>query len=120
MQARLADLAVLRFPARLPTSSSSSLTKLRNFDTIEHEGYLWLVPEWLDAPYQQMRKPARIIRLDKHKLQNLGVEPQTHQHLYRLADQLPKAVLDGGAVQQSKPDTPLIVVEAPELMIRRY
>ena len=89
-------------------------------DTIEHEGYLWLVPAWLDAPYQQMRKPARIIRLDKHKLQNLGVEPQTHQHLYRLADQLPKAVLDGGAVQQSKPDTPLIVVEAPELMIRRY
>ena len=37
-------------------------------DTIEHEGYLWLVPAWLDAPYQQMRKPARIIRLDKHKL----------------------------------------------------
>jgi hypothetical protein len=88
-------------------------------DTIEHEGYLWLVPAWLDAPYQQMRKPARIIRLDKHKLQNLGVEPQTQQHLYRLADPLPKAVLDRGAVHQSKPDTPLVVVEAPELMIRR-
>ena len=88
-------------------------------DTIEHEGYLWLVPAWLDAPYQQMRKPARLIRLDKHKLQNLGIEAQTHQHLYRLADQLPKAVLDGGEVHESKPDTPLVVVEAPELMIRR-
>jgi hypothetical protein len=70
-------------------------------------------PAWLDAPYQQMRKPARLIRLDKHKLQNLGVE--THQHLYRLTDQLPKAVLDGGEVHESKPDTPLVVVEAPEL-----
>ncbi len=41
-------------------------------DTIEREGDLWLVPKWLDTPYSSMHKPARIIRLPKERLQDLG------------------------------------------------
>jgi hypothetical protein len=33
-------------------------------DTIEHEGGLWLVPQWLENPSQGVRSPRRIIRLD--------------------------------------------------------
>jgi hypothetical protein len=30
-------------------------------DIIEHEGKLWLVPEWLQGPTENTRRPARII-----------------------------------------------------------
>ncbi len=33
-------------------------------DTIEHEGGLWLVTQWLENPSQGMRSPERIIGLD--------------------------------------------------------
>jgi hypothetical protein len=33
-------------------------------DGIEHEGKLWLVPRWLDAPAQGVTRPARLIRFD--------------------------------------------------------
>src|SRR5260370_41892779 len=69
-------------------------------DTIEHEGSLWLVPKWLPTPYPQMQKPARIIQMLKHKLQNLGVESQTHLHLYRLDGPVSKAALDGATAPQ--------------------
>ncbi len=32
-------------------------------DTIEHEGMLWLVPEWLDTPRKGWSRPARIVCL---------------------------------------------------------
>jgi hypothetical protein len=88
-------------------------------DTIEHEGALWLVPKWTDTPYPQMRKPARMIRMGRESVQNLGVAPKTRQQLYKLNGQVPKAALDGEADLRSQSDTQLFVVEAPDLMIRR-
>ena len=34
-------------------------------DTIRHEGKLWLVPEWHEAPTEGWKTPARIIQMDK-------------------------------------------------------
>jgi hypothetical protein len=33
-------------------------------DGLEHEGKLWLVPQWLDVPALGVTKPARLIRFD--------------------------------------------------------
>jgi hypothetical protein len=34
------------------------------YDGLEHEGKLWLVPQWLDVPAQGVTKPARLVRFD--------------------------------------------------------
>jgi hypothetical protein len=86
-------------------------------DTIEHEGDLWLVPKWLDPTYPSMRKPARIIRLPKGRLQDLGANLlNSGVHARKLDGLVPKALLDGDTSSQSDP--PLDVVEAPDLVIR--
>lgn len=60
-------------------------------DTIEHEGGVWLVPEWIELPGQGFQKPARIIRIDLGRLQ----APEGMVFDYVLNDELPEAVLDG-------------------------
>lgn len=85
-------------------------------DTIEHEGDLWLVPEWLPTTFPKMHKPARIIRLPKEGLRDLGPDfLGSGIHAHKLDDPIPKAVVDG----TSQSGWPLGVQEAPELMIRR-
>ena len=85
-------------------------------DTIEHEGDLWLVPEWLPTTFPKMRKPARIIRLPKEGLRDLGRNfLGSGIHAHKLDDLIPKAVVDG----TSQSGWPLGVQEAPELLIRR-
>lgn len=40
-------------------------------DTIEHEGALWLVPEWLRSNSGGSLLPARIIRISEHPHQRI-------------------------------------------------
>jgi hypothetical protein len=90
--------------------------KMLLIDTIEHEGDLWLVPEWLATTFPKMHKPARIIRLPKEGLQDLGHDfLGSGIHARKLDGPIPKAVVDG----TSQSGWPPGVQEAPELMIRR-
>lgn len=57
-------------------------------DTIEFEGALWLVPEWLMSAKGEFSIPARIICLSV--LQHSGQAPQ-----FSLAHPLPRAVFEG-------------------------
>ena len=43
-------------------------------DAIEHEGKLWLVPEWLDGTTKGTVRPARIICLRDLPIENPGAQ----------------------------------------------
>jgi hypothetical protein len=73
-------------------------------DAIEYEGGLWLVPQWLEAPFEGYKIPARIIRFDTlkhHKNKFLNFD-------FQLQHTIPQAVLDGqtsaGYEIREKPD----------------
>jgi len=83
-------------------------------DTVEHEGKLWLVPEWINGtPTKGFSKPARIICLTSlsHTVCRSGAD-------YTLQNPIPRAVLQGHVPSQLKDvyvviETPDIVVETP-------
>lgn len=81
-------------------------------DTIEHEGALWLVPEWLEAPDLKVRKPVRIIRLSGLEYQQFQ---NPHPADFLLNDPIPKDVFEGRA--PSVEGGPFLVVEAPEIVL---
>jgi hypothetical protein len=79
--------------------------------TIEYEGRLWLVPEWLEAPAEGWRVPARRILLDslRHEPAPPGYPAQ-----WVVLFPIPKAFLDPATalppawqwIAPSWPDTP--------------
>lgn len=85
-------------------------------DTIEHQGGLWLVPEWLEIQGGQVRKPERIIRLDCLQYQS---EPEGLAFDYVLNDSIPQAVLDGqtiaGYIVEIRPDITFAIPNAADL-----
>ena len=87
-------------------------------DTIRHDGALWLVPKWLATSAPGMQKPARLILMDGLAHRDLGRDfPGVGHHVLELYDPVPRAVLDGDSLSQS--NAQLVVVEAPDLWIRR-
>jgi len=82
--------------------------KIDSCDTIEHEGGLWLVPVWLEAPTQGWRKPGRIIRMDNLPHQNA---PAGFQQQYVLNVPIPRAVLDGRTPPEQAHG--FVVIDAP-------
>ena len=78
-------------------------------DTIEYEGKMWLVPEWLDNAAAGWRKPARIICLDllPHQKSPGG------QADFVLNAGIPKSVCDGQIPTQ--PEDLFVVKEAPDI-----
>ena len=83
-------------------------------DTIEYDGGNWLVPEWLPGPSANMRKPARLIRvdlLDRKDIGGLGGVAQTQI----LDGLIPKSVLEG---TESPDDPRIVVLQSPELFLR--
>jgi len=83
-------------------------------DTIEYEGELWLVPEWIyDMPSKGFSRPARIICMTL--LRKSGPFQKAD---YTLCDPIPKSVLQGHVSEELKSlyrviDNPKIVVESP-------
>lgn len=61
---------------------------IHTVDTIEHEGKLWLVPNWLDDLAEGVTMPSRIIRLDVLRYERMGTEG------FALRDPMPKALLE--------------------------
>lgn len=82
-------------------------------DTIEHEGKLWLVPEWLDVPAQGVRKPRRMIRMDL--LAHQKMKNPAYKLDYILNDYMPIAVLEGTAPPEQA--SQYEIVELPEIKI---
>jgi len=76
-------------------------------DTIEYDGGLWLVPQWLEVPSEGVTMPARIIPIDVLPHQKTEQGPAD----YLLTGPLPKSVLDG------KTTTGYVVVERPDIKI---
>jgi|SRR5271166_4034709 len=82
-------------------------------DTIEYEGKVWLVPQWLDLPAKGVRKPRRIIRMDS--LPHQKVTNSAYCLDYILNGYMPQAVLDGTAPPELAGQ--FEIVELPEIEI---
>jgi hypothetical protein len=95
----------------LKTGVGSDTGTIYKCDTIEHEGKLWLVPQWLDVPAKGVRKPRRLIRMD-----SLPHQPMTNPAYgldYILNDGIPKAVLEGTAPSEQADE--FEIVDLPEI-----
>jgi hypothetical protein len=78
-------------------------------DTVEYQGKLWLVPEWLEAPTEGWKKPRRIIRLDGLEYQRLEAgDPRGN---FVLKWPIPRAVIEGR--DQNAANNGYVVVELP-------
>ena len=84
--------------------------ELLEADTIEYEGKLWIVPEWLAGPTKGTEMPARIICLDN--LQTAKPGPRYWADLV-LSVPLSKDFLEGRALMQG-----VAVIEKPDIFRR--
>jgi len=80
-------------------------------DTIEYQGKMWLVPEWLDSPLRGWRMPARIICLDvlPHQKTSGTNAPAD----FVLNHGIPKSVCDGQI--QTQAEDLFVVIERPDI-----
>lgn len=69
------------------TVKVASGSTIFNCDCIEHEGKLWLVPNWLDAPAEGVSMPSRLVRPLTQEFLPFGKE-------YVLSSPIPKELLD--------------------------
>ena len=86
-------------------------TKLGKCDTIEHEGKLWLVPEWLEVPSAEVKTPKRMVCIAD--LQYQVLKPGAPYGDFLLKESMPKDVLDGKTTKHG--DKHYLVVEYPGL-----
>jgi hypothetical protein len=80
-------------------------------DAIEHEGKLWLVPEWLEGPTKGTECPARIVCLDGMPLNKPGPAYQDRVDLV-LSTPLHTDILEGRRVSQNP-----LVIERPDIIL---
>ena len=91
---------------------------VHEFDTIEHEGKMWLVSKWLVALDGTHQVPERIICLDPLPHRNVGLDEQTKSGVrFCLLDPIPRAVLDG--VVPPGEETLYVVVHRPNIQAPR-
>jgi hypothetical protein len=79
-------------------------------DVIEHQGKLWLVPEWLAGPTKGTARPARIICLDGLPLSKRS-QHQDHAD-WALSTPLSTEILEGREASQSP-----LVIERPDIFL---
>lgn len=103
-------------PKILKVGIGSETGAIYQCDAIEHEGKLWLVPEWLDVPAQGVTKPRRIIRMDT--LRHQPMSNPAYGMDYILNDCMPTAVLDGTAPPEQARQYE--IVELPEIEIPKF
>ena len=80
-------------------------------DSIEYEGHIWLVPEWLDdTPTVGFSRPARIVRVTGF------AQPCTFGGAdYLISNPLPKGVLDGHVLPEL--ETLYVVIKNPNITV---
>jgi hypothetical protein len=85
-----------------------------SFDTIEYEGKLWLVPEWIDGkPQKGFSMPVRIICLERLKL--VGPRSSVQGDDYILNGAIPKSVIDGHIPPNF--EHIYLIIERPEIIV---
>jgi hypothetical protein len=82
-------------------------------DTIQYEGRLWLVPEWLEVPSEQKTVPTRIIGLAPDRFQKPN---QKYRADYFLTGSISKALLAGQIPIELKGQ--VVVIERPDIKIQ--
>lgn len=83
---------------------------LISFDTIEYEGMLWLVPQWIDTPRKGWSRPVRIVCLT---ILPYGRAPPGWPDQYTLQNPIPKDVLNGQVPPQLAAQ--YVVIESPDI-----
>jgi hypothetical protein len=92
--------------------------RMIGFETIKHDGALWIATPWEKTPYPNMWRPVRLIRLDPARLRDMGRYPNDPSlHLYSLDDVIPKAVLFDPIPSASNPR--FDVLEGLQLLVHR-
>lgn len=84
-------------------------------DGLEHEGKLWLVPQWLDVPGQGLTKPVRLIRFDQ--LEHTHSPGAKDGIEYVVNVPIPKTLFDIRTPKITEPG--FEVVDLPELALPR-
>jgi hypothetical protein len=82
-------------------------------DTIQHDGKLWLAPEWLEEPTRPYSKPARLIGMSGLKYRSVPLRGDVD---FVVEEPLPEAVLSG-RVRAPEAD-PFVIIEAPDIRIQ--
>ena len=85
---------------------------LMGIDTIEHEGMLWLVPEWIDTPCKGWSRPARIVCLSGLDYIRAPVG-SPDQYVLRSQNPMPKSVLSGQIPPQLA--SQYVVIDHPDI-----
>ena len=78
------------------------------YDTIEYEGNICLVPEWIDNPSEGYSKPVRIICMSRFAYMN-------GPGFYTLKNPIPKCILNGQIPIELK--ALFYVVESPDIVV---
>ncbi len=81
-------------------------------DTIEYDGKMWLVPRWLEAPFEGWKTPERIILLDSLDRQKA---PADYEADFVLQSPIPKDVFEGRIPKGSEGE--FVVIELPDVKI---
>ena len=81
-------------------------------DTIEYDGKMWLVTNWLEAPSEGWKTPARIILLDSLYHQAI---PPGGQYDFLLKLPMPKDVYEGRIPKESEGE--YVVIERRDVKI---
>lgn len=79
-------------------------------DTIQYEGKMWLVPQWIDTLGTGKSMPVRIIQLDVLPHQKSSFAG----HDFVLTYPIPKAVFSEGRIPSGSKDK-YIVIEKPHI-----
>jgi hypothetical protein len=82
-------------------------------DTIQHDGKLWLAPEWLEDPSRPYSKPARLIGLSGLDYRSMPLRGDVD---FVMEHAVPEAVLRGEV--QGDAAAPFIIVERPDIRIQ--
>jgi hypothetical protein len=85
---------------------------LHNADAIEYQGKLWLVPHWLDMPAQGVTMPARIVRFDNLRYDDVR---STNLGDFVVTMSMPKELFETQSPKQ--PITGYEYLELPEIRI---
>ena len=81
-------------------------------DTIQHDGKLWLAPDWIGEASRPYRKPARLIGLSGLKYRSMPMRSEVD---FIVDHPIPRAVLEGRV--QGERAEPFVILERPDIRI---
>ena len=87
---------------------------LRICDTIQHDGTLWLAPDWLEDASKPYSKPARLIGMSGLKYRSMPLQGEVD---FVVEDNIPAAVLEGRA--RGEQAAPFVILERPDVRIQK-